>query len=378
MECYMLKFLRLIVGGLIASLVVAPATAFGGPIQGVLERPAIKVKAPEKCVLIDVTLVDSRLVAVGERGIIIYSDDAGDTWHQAEVPVSVGLTAVRFAGPQKGWAVGHSGVVLHTMDGGETWERQFEGVEAARMALESARAKAERMGPDDFDAQQMVQNAELLVADGPDKPFLNLYFKNELEGFIVGSYGLIFRTEDGGASWNCLMDSVENLDALNLYAIQAAGDVMYIAGEQGLLLISKDDGNSFQQVATPYYGTFFDLYATSSGELVLIGLQGNAYWSADQGQTFDKSNVAIDVSFTKVTPGESGILLFANQGGMLLESRDQGKSIHIIDVPRLNPISSLVSISDSEQGYDVMTVGYGGAVRVRLPLMETDDKGGQP
>lgn len=362
-----------------AGSIALPAMAFSASIQGVLDRPALKVRAPAKSVLIDVTLTDNRLVAVGERGVIIYSDDAGDTWQQAQVPVSVGLTAVYFPSPRNGWAVGHGGVVLHTVDGGKTWERQLEGAEAAQMALENAKAKAVRVGPEDLGAQQMIDNAKLLVKDGPDKPFLDLHFENDRFGFIVGSYGLIFKTEDGGVTWKCLMDSVENPDGLNLYAIRAAGDAIYLVGEQGLFLVSKDGGASFQQIVTPYPGTYFDVYAYPSGELVLVGLQGNAYWSADQGETFNKSEVDAGVSFTYVAQCRHDILLFANQAGMILESRDRGRTIKVIEVPRLAPVSSLAVIPSSDHDrHTIMTVGYGGAFRVQLPSSADSDKGAQP
>ena len=375
----MVRLFRLFIGVFVAGWIALPAMVFGASVQGVLERPALKVGEPAKSVLIDVTMADGRLVAVGERGIIVYSDDAGDTWQQAQVPVSVGLTAVYFPSPQKGWAVGHGGVVVHTADGGKTWERQLEGAHAAQMALENATAKAGRMGPEDFDAQQMVDNAKLLVKDGPDKPFLDLYFENDRKGFVVGSYGLIFQTEDGGVTWKCLMDSVENPQSLNLYAIRAAGDAIYLAGEQGLFLVSKDDGDSFRQVATPYPGSYFDLYAYPSGELVLVGLQGNAYWSADQGATFHKSEVDAGVSFTNVTQYRQDILLFANQAGMILESRDRGKTIKVIDMPRLAPVSSMAMMPGADHDQQtIMTVGFGGAVRVQLPASGKSDKGAQP
>jgi photosystem II stability/assembly factor-like uncharacterized protein len=375
----MLKLLRILIGGLAAASIALPAMTFGASVQGVLDRPALKVREPAGSVLIDVTRAEGRLVAVGERGIIVYSDDAGETWQQAQVPVSVGLTAVHFSNPQSGWAVGHGGVVVHTVDGGKTWVRQLEGVQAAQMALENAQARAERVGPEDLDAQQMVDNAKLLAKDGPDKPFLDLYFENDRVGFVVGSYGLIFKTEDGGVTWKCLMDSVENPQSLNIYAIRAAGDAIYLVGEQGLFLVSKDGGASFRQVATPYHGTYFDLFAYPSGELVLVGLQGNAYWSADQGETFQKSEVAVGVSFTNVTQYRDDILLFANQAGMLLESRDRGRSIKRIDAPRLAPVSSMAMMPGADLNqHTIMTVGFGGAVRVQLPASKESDKGAQP
>lgn len=357
---------------LIAGCLTLPPAGYGAAVKDVLDRAASKVVDPAHEVLIDVTRAGSRLVAVGERGIIIFSDDSGQTWQQADVPVSTTLTAVFFSTPEKGWTVGHSGVVLHTMDGGRTWRRQFDGVAAARLALETARNAEARMQSQDKAAKQLVRNAQLLVADGPDKPLLDLYFENDREGIVVGAYGLIFKTTDGGQSWQCLMDRVENPRGLHLYAIRASGDHIYIAGEQGLFLVSRDRGHSFQQVQTPYNGTFFDLEVTSSGDVVIVGLRGNAFWSADHGATFNPSRVPVEVSFSAATRLEDGTLLFANQAGMLLSSRDGGRSMQMTELPRLAPVSALIPAGSG----NLMTVGYGGAIRVKWPSSDSKDKGG--
>lgn len=44
--------------------------------------------------MIDVVHAGKRLVAVGDRGHILYSDDQGNTWTQAKVPTRQLLTAV--------------------------------------------------------------------------------------------------------------------------------------------------------------------------------------------------------------------------------------------------------------------------------------------
>ncbi len=367
------RILRFSMGCLVVACLTLPVLVFGAGVKDVLDRPALKVVNPDHVVLVDVTRAGNRLVAVGERGVIILSDDAGDTWHQAHVPAGTTLTAVAFPTHDQGWAVGHSGVVLHTTDGGQSWHRQLDGITAARMALETAQAAAGHTDSNGETAGQMVHNAELLVADGPDKPFLDLNFKSEQEGIIIGAYGLIFSTTDGGQSWQCLMDRVENPRGLNLYAIRAFDDAMYIAGEQGLFLVSRDKGNSFQKMQTPYSGTFFDLAVTSSGDVVIVGLRGNAYWSTDQGATFNQTRVPVEVSFTAVTQLEDGTLLFANQAGMLLASRDGGRSLQLTDIPRLGPISGLIPAGNGS----LMTVGYGGAIRVRLPSSGSmENKGG--
>ena len=59
-----------------------------------IEVPVEKIAST---LLLDVASAGSRLVAVGQRGHIIYSDDQGKTWVQAKVPSRVLLTAVFFA-----------------------------------------------------------------------------------------------------------------------------------------------------------------------------------------------------------------------------------------------------------------------------------------
>ncbi|MFI4940022.1 MAG: WD40/YVTN/BNR-like repeat-containing protein, partial [Burkholderiales bacterium] len=98
-------------------LLSLPAQAFKDP----LEQPARFSAIAARAMLPGVAKAGARLVAVGEHGIIVYSDNRGQSWTQAKVPVSVTLTAVQFPDAKDGWAVGHDGVVLSSTDGGQSW-----------------------------------------------------------------------------------------------------------------------------------------------------------------------------------------------------------------------------------------------------------------
>lgn len=76
-----------------------------------------------KSMLLDIVTSDSRLLAVGERGHVLVSDDNGANWTQKVVPTKSTLTAV-FAMGEQLWAVGHDAVILHSADNGETWQTQ--------------------------------------------------------------------------------------------------------------------------------------------------------------------------------------------------------------------------------------------------------------
>lgn len=338
-----------------------PATAGASGVVDLLDRPAKAAVAPAHAVLLDATPAGQRLVAVGERGLVVLSDDGGRTWRQGVVPTSVSLTGVTFPTPTQGWAIGHAGIVLHTEDGGETWTRQLDGVVAARLALEAAEAHAKRAGPEDEAAQRELQAAQYLVDDGPDKPFLDLAFTDDQHGFVVGAYNLIFRTDDGGRTWQPWTDRVDNPMGLHFYAIRIDGRTVYLAGEQGLFLRSTDGGEHFTRLETPYEGTYFALAGNADGDLVLAGLRGHAYvFSHDS--TFREARVPIPVSFSAVAAGEGGVLYFANQAGLLLVSHDGGHTLVPLDAPHLPPLASLVPLGTDA----LLTVGWGGAIPVPL------------
>lgn len=327
-----------------------PANATGIPA---LERPAIQTAKARNTVLLDIARAGERLVAVGERGIVLLSDDAGATWRQAQVPVSVSLTAVQFVDAERGWAVGHMGVVLHSRDGGEIWSKQLDGVRAAQLALDDARQHVHAP-----DGEKRVKDAEWLVKDGPDKPFLALYFKNRDEGYVVGAYNLIFRTRDGGASWQPWLRHLDNPESLNLYAIRAAGGRLYIAGERGLLLRAEADGDRFEALESPYDGSYFGLLGMPSGELVAYGLRGHAYWSGDRGDTWSPIETGLETTFSSATPLHDGELLLASQAGELLLSQDRGRTFQ----PAGAGGASVAGIVQAPDG-SLVSVGLGGVAR---------------
>jgi photosystem II stability/assembly factor-like uncharacterized protein len=304
------------------------ATA-GEPVIAPIMRPAMISCRAETSVMLSVAKAGRRLVAVGERGYILFSDDNGGSWKQASVPVSITLTRVRFVTPKKGWAVGHSGIVLHTKDGGKTWIKQLDGVKAADLAYKHAEEQLAAASGEDEKAfwERQLRDAKLLVDDGPDKPFLDMYFKNEQQGFIVGSYNMIFKTQDGGNTWQPWMEHVDNPRGMHLYSISPVDGKLLMVGEQGLFLRSDDGGMTFYRMKTPYNGSFFGLQVLQTGELVIYGLRGYAYMSTDFGENWTQLDTQVRLAVTGATVTCDGTLVMVTQSGDVLESEDKGKTI---------------------------------------------------
>lgn len=303
--------------------------------QDVLERPALMrpTERTTTSVLLDIQKAGKRLVAVGERGLILLSDDDGQSWRQAKVPVSVTLTSLAFVDEKTGWAAGNSGVILRTDDGGQSWIKLLDG----KLLAELVDSEAKKPGA----SQSFISDAARLVADGPDKPFLAVHFIDANNGLIVGAYGLIFSTSDGGKYWRPLQAHIDNPKGLHLYSIHDTGNAIYLSGEQGSLFISEDRGGNFSSIKTPYKGTFFGVLSAGRN-LLAFGMRGNAYCSSDKGQTWLKSEIPGTNTLTAGTRLTDGRIVLVDDGGNVLVSQDDGKRFSKIEIARLTPLSSVV------------------------------------
>ncbi|RIX49573.1 MAG: hypothetical protein D3M94_00800 [Rhodocyclales bacterium GT-UBC] len=331
------------------ALSLSAAMAGATPIGDALDRPAVASRIAQHAAMLGVAEAGDRLVAVGERGIVLLSDDAGTHWRQVPAPVSVTLTAVRFADAKHGYAVGHGATVLTTADGGETWVRRLDGRQAAQTVLAGVLNGG--------DAAQK-REAERLVADGPDKPLLDVLVQDARHAIVVGAYGLAFATADGGRTWSSWAAALANPKGLHLYAIRQRGDRVLVVGEQGLVRLSMDGGQRFAPLVTPYAGSFFTAELPSGNEIVLAGLRGNVWRSPDGGANWVRLAVPMPASITASAVRADGSLLLANQAGVVLGER--GGALAPVNAQPFPPLSGILSRRDGK----LVALGIHGAMVV--------------
>lgn len=302
-------------------------------------RPAVVSRQAAQSVMLGAVRAGSRIVVVGERGIILLSDDNGQRWQQADVPVSVTLTAVRFADARNGVAVGHAGVVLITADGGAHWQRVLDGHQLAALALQAAKAAA-GAGPN----AAALRDAERLVADGADKPLLDVCLLGTNRILAVGAYGLAFASEDGGRTWTPWMNRIDNPKGLHLNTVRANGNTILIAGERGYAQLSTDAGRSFHALNIPYQGSFFTAELSGEKDILLAGLRGNAWHSTDAGKSWQQIASPAPVTITGSTTRADGTHILVNQAGMLLAVRDQ--ALVAISTKPLPPLNAVLDLNN--------------------------------
>lgn len=256
-----------------------------------------------------------RIVAVGDHGVIVLSDDNGASFRQARaVPVDTTLTAVTFADRDNGWAVGHGGVIVHTSDGGEHWT---------------------------------LQRKDLAV----DQPLFGVYFKDDRTGWAVGLWSLMLQTKDGGATWQIVNAPIppgaKKADRNFFSVFGDRKEQIYVSCEQGLVLRSTDGGSTWSYVKTGYEGSLWaGLVLPNSGTILVGGLRGNIYRSDDGGSTWTHSAANFKSSVTDFSAGPNASVVASALDGVVLESRDDGKTFHGTQRAGREPLTA-VSVTSS-------------------------------
>nr|WP_315597391.1 YCF48-related protein [uncultured Cupriavidus sp.] len=259
-------------------------------------KPAHAWSAPTRMMLVDATRAGKRIVAVGEHGIVLLSDDEGKSYRQARsVPVSATLSAVTFTDDKRGWAVGQWGVILVTADGGETWEKQ---------RMDTA----------------------------VDQPLFSVHFTNDHDGIAVGLWSLMLQTHDGGKTWSrtTLPKPPGGGKAdRNLYHVFAdRHGALYVSAEQGTVLKSTDGGANWNYLATGGKGSLWSGVAMPDGRIVVGGLLGSLFQSSDGGATWSELKTQTKNSITNLIATGKGIVAVGLDGLVLKQSED-GASLEV-------------------------------------------------
>jgi len=155
--------------------------------------------------------------------ILVYTDDAGETWRRQRAPSRTELIHIDFVSDKRGWIVGAGGTILNTTDAGETWNKQTSGTTAT---------------------------------------IYHIDFRDDKRGWVVGEHGTILRTSDGGQTWTSVATSTK----VTILSVQFLNDDDgWAIGRSGTILRTQDQGKTWlQQDAT----TKQNLYALNFNKKV--------------------------------------------------------------------------------------------------------------
>ncbi|MBI2876932.1 MAG: hypothetical protein HYY20_08625 [Candidatus Tectomicrobia bacterium] len=187
-------------------------------------------------------------IITGRGGLILRTEDGGRGWQAVSPAVTRhSLLSVTHADPPNVWAVGEAGSIFHSPDGGKTWE--------------------------DHSLKTWTDPSQLDIY-GTDVILNRVLFTDSQNGWIVGEFGKIFHTTDGGRSWTW-MANVSGVDRnwIYLYDIGFTDSQNgWIVGAGGVMLRSQDGGKHWQAVESGTDSTLYSLSLIHGTEGAPLGL----------------------------------------------------------------------------------------------------------
>ena len=296
-------------------------------------------------------------VAVGQDGIVLKTDDGGQTW--TRIPIELPLLDWQVAQPhyfavsrgadaQHIWAVGPVGAIIRSQDGGETWENLSLWCD---------------MSFDNFATSDPADDPESTLRLNPCDVTLNgVSFPTNTDGWVAGEFGVILRTQDGGVTWQRQRD-VHNLpkytrpelpeeEAIrqripplyieDLFLIDVdfrSAQEGYVTGESGTLLQTTDAGETWTNIPSGSFNTLLSVTAApddnrsdfATGVLGTLASVTSDAWQLDENVRQDVLTWIRTASFAP--DGQFGVACGGK--GTVLVTTDSGKSWTTADKAKL-------------------------------------------
>jgi photosystem II stability/assembly factor-like uncharacterized protein len=296
-----------------------PAT--GAATAGTVRAGTVVDIKPNRIYLTDIEKAGERLVAVGERGFVLVSDDAGKSWRAIGTPVVRALTGVAFNGDKVGVAVGHGGSLVRPEDGGDTW-------------------------------------TEVPMDEAYGESLLGVTALGDGRFVAYGAFGMYFDTTDGGRSWAKRTILNEDFDRHISQVVQANG-LLWLVGESGTMATCDALCTDYVEATAPYEGSFFGMVVARDGALLVFGMRGSVYRSADNGQTWEKVDIDTTASFNGGRTLADGRIILVGNAGLVATSKDDGRTFATQWSPASRGFSAVVEAGDrlvvaGEAGVEVL------------------------
>jgi photosystem II stability/assembly factor-like uncharacterized protein len=265
---------------------------------------------------------------VGDNGLALKSEDGGESWQRVSISEDDSFNDVYFVGA-KGWIVGGGGVILHTDDGGKSWVRQSAaGGEAPTI---KANIATDRTCP------AVEPSSSLRQA------LMRVHFVDQNIGVTVGADGTILRTEDGGESWQNVSPDwmglmpAELMDrgvlSINLYDVIFLNETSgWVVGDWGTILHTLDGGKTWSLSHIGQFPPLFSVCFKNDKVGWAVGQNGFALKSENGGASWDRFSVNTENSLYRiqlkddygVMAGDQATMFKTDDGGLTWASVDVG------------------------------------------------------
>ena len=233
-----------------------------------------QVQVPTQATLTSIFFIDNSVGwAVGHDATILKTTNGGNNWHiQNHQPeLQKPLLDVVFKDKFHGISVGAYGLVLRTIDGGKTWLSEFHEeflTEDDKAYLDELKASDEEAYFDETDS--ILPHFNRVVSDGRTT-------------YRVGEIGLIAKSYDLGLTWQ-VFDDIYRGSFFDLTRTQEGN--LLVAGLRGNVFRSLKNGSPWSLRNTNTTALLNSIVLSDEGRVFILGNNGVILESTDDGNSF--------------------------------------------------------------------------------------------
>lgn len=243
------------------------------------------------------------IVAVGLRGVVGTSRDAGATWHRHDLEDRTGglrpaLLDVAACPDGRFAALDGRGHVFTSADDGGDWTmRPLDSKEVPQAIACDASGRLWVVGG--FSTIMVSADAGESWEDrsiGEDLILTDIQFPTADTGYALGEFGSVYKTHDGGESWTA--QSPIPGEFYPQAALFTSAEDGWVVGLDGAVMHTGDGGESWAKQGSGTQVGLFGLASLPGGGVVAVGDRATVLSTA--------KNAAKDVAWTLAQPSKAG------------------------------------------------------------------------
>jgi len=239
-----------------------------------------QANVPVQTTLTSVYFLNEKLGwAVGHDATILHSKDGGQNWEIQQFLPSLEkpLLDIYFKNSQQGLAVGAYGQVFRSNDGGTTWKNEFHQEFLLADDIEYLNdLKSE-------DEEAYLDEISFIL------PHFNGIVRDGGTLFLLGETGLLAKSKDFGATWQ----QFDGFYQGSFFALaKTASDLVLVAGLRGHVFRGMENGQQWDEISTDTTALLNDIVMTNDNGIFILGNNGVLLVSNDDGESFIKKTQA--------------------------------------------------------------------------------------
>jgi photosystem II stability/assembly factor-like uncharacterized protein len=282
--------------------------------------------------------------AVGDKGLIVATDDGGKHWYLQESGIYSMLNGVFFSNSKEGWVVGEDADILYTQNGGKTWKRQ--SVSEFPFPFNDVWFMDNRHGWAVGERGLIVHTTDggqswKPQTSGSAFPLNSVHFVTPKKGWVVGELGTVLHTDDGGQSWVPQTQEewqmLKGVLFLPNFSFKKKSSIIrntyegWVVGWPGFVMHTTNGGLTWTKQDTKTYNELYAVHFIDNQVGWVVGQFGEVLHTKDGGATWKFQYSGTQANLNKVYFADANIGIITGDNGVILMTANGGQKWHLQD-----------------------------------------------